>query len=198
MLRGYSIPDVLRLSWDLLLTRLFFRPARLIRQPTQVRNWQLIQVGPGFTTGRYCRLDAFAYDSQVRPKLVFGRNVEMNDRCHIAAANSVVVGNDVLIASGVYISDHDHGSSGDIENSSRPGDRPLNTAPVRIEDRVWIGENVVILKGVTIGAGSIIGAGAIVTRSIPPSSVAIGCPARVIRTAGAQVGEGHNFPASLG
>ena len=63
-----------------------------------------------------------------------------------------------------------------------PKDRSLVTSPVVIEDNVWIGEKVVILKGVRIGEGAVIGAGAIVTHDIPPYSVAVGIPARVINT----------------
>lgn len=57
----------------------------------------------------------------------------------------------------------------------------IKTEPVIIEDDAWIGTNVVILPGVTIGRGAIIGAGAVVTRDVPPYSVAVGIPARVVR-----------------
>ncbi|EKG17142.1 hypothetical protein MPH_05596 [Macrophomina phaseolina MS6] len=53
--------------------------------------------------------------------------------------------------------------------------------PVRIEDDCWIGGQVIILPGVTIGKGSTVGAGAVVTKDIPPYSVAIGSPAKVIK-----------------
>ncbi len=59
------------------------------------------------------------------------------------------------------------------------GFRP--SEPIIIEDDVWIGARVVILGGVTIGKGSTIGAGAVVSRSIPPYSVAVGVPARVVK-----------------
>jgi acetyltransferase-like isoleucine patch superfamily enzyme len=59
-------------------------------------------------------------------------------------------------------------------------DQPVVIDPVIIEDDVWIGLNAVILQGVTIGRGSIVGAGAVVNRSIPPWSVAVGVPARVV------------------
>ena len=58
---------------------------------------------------------------------------------------------------------------------------PENDAPVVIEDDVWCGANVTILKGVTIGRGSIIAAGAVVTKSIPPYSIAGGVPAKVLK-----------------
>lgn len=58
---------------------------------------------------------------------------------------------------------------------------PENDAPVTIEDDVWAGANVTILKGVTIGRGSIIAAGAVVTKSCPPYSIIGGIPAKVIK-----------------
>ena len=50
-----------------------------------------------------------------------------------------------------------------------------------IEDNVWLGDNVTVLPGVTIGRGSIIGSNAVVSKSIPPYSIAVGIPARVIK-----------------
>ena len=55
------------------------------------------------------------------------------------------------------------------------------TAAVRIEDKVWIGFNVIVLKGVTIGEGAVVGAGSVVVNDVPAWSVAVGNPARVIR-----------------
>ena len=53
--------------------------------------------------------------------------------------------------------------------------------PITIEDNVWLASGVTVCQGVTIGHDSVIGAGAVVTRSIPPRSLAVGNPARVIR-----------------
>lgn len=58
---------------------------------------------------------------------------------------------------------------------------PENDMPVQIEDGVWVGANVTILKGVTIGRGSVVAAGAVVTRSCPPYSIIGGVPAKSIR-----------------
>jgi maltose O-acetyltransferase len=54
-------------------------------------------------------------------------------------------------------------------------------APVILQENVWLGARVIVLKGVTIGADSVIGAGSVVTHDIPPRCVAAGVPARVIR-----------------
>ena len=51
---------------------------------------------------------------------------------------------------------------------------------IKIEDDCWIGLNAVILQGVTLGHGCIVGAGAVVTKSVPPWSIAVGVPARVV------------------
>ena len=58
----------------------------------------------------------------------------------------------------------------------------LRFKPITIEDDVWIGANCNIMAGVTIGCGSVIGGGSVVTRSIPPYSIAVGSPARVIKS----------------
>ena len=58
---------------------------------------------------------------------------------------------------------------------------PENDLPVLIEDGVWVGANVTILKGVTIGRGTVIAAGAVVSKSIPPYSIAGGVPAKVLK-----------------
>ncbi|HEY5734767.1 MAG TPA: acyltransferase [Gammaproteobacteria bacterium] len=90
----------------------------------------------------------------------------------------VSIGKDVMIASHCAINTVSH-HSGD---TSRPmSDQDIYTAPVTIEDDVWLGIGSIILQGVRVGKGSIIGAGAVVTHDIPPWSVAVGTPAKVIR-----------------
>lgn len=56
-----------------------------------------------------------------------------------------------------------------------------DSAPIKIEDNVWIGEKSTILKGVTIGKGAVIGCNSVVTKDVPPYSVACGNPAVVVK-----------------
>lgn len=183
LLRTYGWIGIFRISYSLLCTRLFDYPARLIRRPVYIRGRRNMRWGRGFTTGVGVRLEVFTKDDEF--KLVIGDQVQLNDYVHIGAINSIVIGNDVLIASRVFITDHQHGNyEGDQPHSSpdvAPEQRVLSSKSVYIADRVWIGENATILPGVTIGEGAVIGAGAVVSKDIPSNSIAVGVPAKVIK-----------------
>jgi lipopolysaccharide O-acetyltransferase len=130
-------------------------------------------------------MDAFGDSTTMHPLIHIGSDVSINDYVHIGAVESVSIGDRVLIASKVFISDHDHGSygRGGVHSDPRiaPAERPLSASPVVIEDDVWLGEFVSVLAGVRIGKGSIIGTMSTVSRDIPPYSIAVGSPARVIK-----------------
>jgi acetyltransferase-like isoleucine patch superfamily enzyme len=107
----------------------------------------------------------------------------------LVSTDRVIVGNDVLIAHDCYITDTDgHSLSSEIRKKDIPNRwkdfkdwSVVASAPVIIEDSVWIGPKVVILKGVTIGKGAIVCAGSVVTKSIPEMCMAAGVPAKIIR-----------------
>jgi len=139
-----------------------------------------MNIGDGFTTGQYCRIEAGRPKSRAK-SLIIGNSVQINDRCHIAAIDSVSIGDNVLIASNVFITDHDHGDTSLDSLILAPAHRPLTSSPVVVENNVWIGQNVVILKGVTIGESSIIAAGAVVTRNVPSFSIVAGVPAKILK-----------------
>lgn len=88
----------------------------------------------------------------------------------------VIIGDRVQIANGVTLAGAGH------ETSVLSRIKFIEFGhPIRIEEDCWIGANVTVLPGVTIGKGCTIGAGSVVTRDIPPYSVAVGAPARVIK-----------------
>lgn len=111
--------------------------------------------------------------------LKLGSNISIHSLCYIDAQGEIEIGNDVSIAHNVSILSFEH----DFSDVNKPiKDAPCIGKKIVIENDIWIGAGVRILGGVTIGTGSIIGAGAVVTKDIPPKSVAVGVPARVIRT----------------
>jgi len=179
----YSILGKFKLSIFVIRTKFVFKNARLIRFPFDIRGREFVQVAKGFTTGFGCRIEACPKSPNIA--LSIGENFQMNDYVHITAMESVVIGNNVLLASKVYISDCSHGSySGDESDSnpnSIPKDRKMFSKPITIEDNVWIGEFVSILPGVSIGKGTIVGANSVVSRSLPANVIAVGTPAKAIK-----------------
>jgi lipopolysaccharide O-acetyltransferase len=186
-LTRYGISRLIYLTLNVIRTKIFYRKSRLIRFPFDIRNKHFIDLGRGLTTGVGCRIEAHPIDpSSTKKCLIFGNNIEINDYVHIVASQSVKIGNDVLMASKIFISDLNHGcyDSESLEQSSpdsKPNDRPFSAKPVLIEDNVWIGESVSILPGVTIGKGAIIGANSVVSKDIPQFVIAVGAPAKAIK-----------------
>ena len=178
----YGFFGFIRLIKDIFLTKIFNRPARLIRRPLYIRGNRYIKIDSGFTSGVGLRLDAFPNSGNKEAVLIIGKNVQVNDYVHIGAIDSITIGDNTLIASKVFITDHNHGVFEDLsELAIPPIKRALSSKAVSIGKNVWIGENVSILPGVSIGDGSIIGAGSVVTKDIPNSVIAVGSPARVIK-----------------
>lgn len=105
-------------------------------------------------------------------KSVLGRHVSVN--CYL----DVEIGAAALFADDIYVSDFDH-NFGDLTRPIK--DQGIAKARVRIEPDVWIGTKATVARGVVIGEGSVVGANAVVTRDLPPYSVAVGVPARVIK-----------------
>jgi acetyltransferase-like isoleucine patch superfamily enzyme len=108
--------------------------------------------------------------------------VTIGDRTRIGLSNTIIgpvkIGNDILLAQSITLSGLNH----NYEDISLPiHAQGVNTSPIVIEDEAWIGANVVVLAGVTIGKHCVIAAGSVVTKNIPPYSVAVGNPARVLK-----------------
>ncbi len=104
----------------------------------------------------------------------------MNYDCVIDCFDSISIGHNVVISERVVLRDSDNHSMKDIGAMSP--DKSADSAPIVIGDHVWIGMNVIVLKGVTIGEGAIVAAGSVVNKDVPPHCLVAGVPARVVKT----------------
>lgn len=105
----YGAKDLLYMFSCLIRTKLFYRKARIIRFPFDIRGKQWIDLGESLTTGKGCRLEAFPKDKDNKKVMIFGKGCQINDFCHISAMQSVVIEDGVLLAGKVYVSDNSHG-----------------------------------------------------------------------------------------
>ncbi|NDP22505.1 MAG: acyltransferase [Paludibacter sp.] len=110
------------------------------------------------------------------PTIIIEDNVFIGAGCEFNIKEKVVIRNNCLIASGVRFVDHDHGLEINILMKNQPG----QSGSIIINEDVWIGCNVVVLKDVSIGKGAVVAAGAVVTKSIPMNEIWGGVPAKKI------------------
>ncbi|HEV2404018.1 MAG TPA: acyltransferase [Ktedonobacterales bacterium] len=106
--------------------------------------------------------------------LEIGDHVFINYGVSISAHKHIHIGNRCQIGNWSMLMDNDYHH---VENHGQPSP----SAPIILEDDVWLGARVIVLKGVTIGHGAVVGAGSVVTHSVPPRTVVAGAPARVVR-----------------
>jgi len=140
---------------------------------TAPRGRGRLVVGPWCWIGDGVALRAHGGRVTLGAKVVVGGGTVVN--AHL----DVSIGDGCLIADGVHITDFDHRTDRlDIAIRSQG----IVNSPVRIGPDVWLGRGVTVLRGVDIGRGAVIGAGAVVTRDVPPFAVAVGAPARVVRS----------------
>lgn len=155
-----------------------------IEGPFYICGADHIKIGDDFSSFARLRLEAFAehLGQAFHPEICIGNGVSINYDCHIGCIEKISIGNGVLIASNVFITDHFHGTIAALDAEYPPAERVLTSkGPVIIGDNVWIGEGACIMPNVTIGAHCIIGANAVVTKSFPENCVIGGIPARVIK-----------------
>ena len=148
------------------------RKGAIVRPRTRmdVVPWNKFELGEDSTIE-----DFSAINNGVGPVII-------GDRTKIGLSKTIIgpvtIGNDIRLAQNITLSGLNH----NYEDVSMPIHvQGVSTAPIIIEDETWIGANVVVVAGVTIGKHSIVAAGSIVTKDIPPYSVAVGNPARVLK-----------------
>jgi len=123
-------------------------------------------------------------------RLAMGDHGYVGPGARIWALHEIRIGDRVFISHGVNLHDSDSHSLSARERHERflekmkygahQKEEPAKAAPLIVEDDVWIGFNAIVLKGVRIGRGAVVGAGSVVTKEIPPFTVVVGNPARVV------------------
>ncbi|WP_275260990.1 acyltransferase [Nitrosococcus halophilus] len=112
--------------------------------------------------------------------IYLGSRTTIGCNCVLASLGGIELGESVLVAGGCYMSGGDYHMGDTSRVIMDQG--AYSKGPIRIGDNVWIGTGAILLDGVTVGTGAVIGAGAVVTRDIPENVIAVGVPARVIRS----------------
>ncbi|MCP4991161.1 MAG: acyltransferase [Colwellia sp.] len=160
-----------------------FENSTLFGSKVKIRTHNKDQVLLGANVSFFANIDC-----SERAKVTIGNNSTVRYKTNIQAEQSIVIGNNVIISYNVIITDSnshptDVQSRDMMTNGDHNGElwsaKYAKSAPIVIEDSVWIGRNVMVLKGVTIGKGSIVAAGAVVTKNVPPYSLCYGNPAQV-------------------
>lgn len=182
-------------NWDYLIRRLLRKatcvvaPGSKIGSTARIRNIRgdssFIRIGSNsFIAGE---LLTFAHGGEIQT----GEWCFVGEGTRIWSGSNVTIGDRVLISHNVNIFDslthplaanERHAHFRMIFSKGHPKEIDLDERPVMICDDAWIGASSSILRGVTIGEGAIVGVGAVVTRDVPPYSVVVGNPARVVRT----------------
>lgn len=144
--------------------------SRIKKVRLDILPFNTFQLGTGSTIEDYCTINNGVGDVIIGEKTLIGiGNVLIGP---------VTIGNHVIFAQNIVASGLNH----EYRDVTKPiHEQKINVAPIIIEDDCWIAANVVITSGITIGKHSVIAAGAVVTKNIPPYSVAVGNPARVIK-----------------
>jgi acetyltransferase-like isoleucine patch superfamily enzyme len=151
----------------------------VIQLPVRLSGESRIAVGDGVFVGAGSWLQVLdGPDTGVAIEI--GDGTSIAGSCVLSAAVSVRLGRNVLFARNVYVADHGHR----FDDLSRPviAQGIDKIGAVTIEDGAWLGQNVVVCPGVRIGAGAVVGANSVVLDDVPARSVAVGAPARVVRT----------------
>lgn len=190
---AYSSDSKLRATWllacravsrvkDSFLSWILDAPQVHIGTGSVIRGSKYMSFGKGIFINGDLWLEAIShYEGQrFTPKIEIGDFVSLSNSVHISSIEHIVIKKNTLIGSGVYISDHNHGTYKGA-NQSRPDEPPsrrqLDGGPVSVGENVWIGDNVVIVGPVTIGDGAVIGANSVIKKNVPAETIVAGIPA---------------------
>lgn len=141
-----------------------------------------IEIGKGCCLRSACCSNPVGVFHPVQLATIGAGKIVIGDNCGISgsvlvAENSITLGKRVFVGAGCTVIDSD---CHPLDAEARARGERGRTSPIVLEDDVWLGMNVLVLKGVRIGAGTVVGAGSVVTGDLPAGVVAAGNPARVV------------------
>jgi acetyltransferase-like isoleucine patch superfamily enzyme len=170
--------------------RAWTQPLRLIHyyNYTHVKQRRMVRMGPGVQLAPNV---SFANGERIE----IGAHSHVGARCSLWAGDSsgrIILGHHALLGPEVFIT----ASNYLIEPGIPVMDQPKDEQDVTIGNNVWLGAKVMIVAGVEIGDECIVGAGSVVTRSLPPDSIAVGNPARVIGRRSERASSNEMLPTS--
>lgn len=154
----------------------------LIELPVRLNGEREIAIGSNvfIGAGSWLQVLGTGSDGRESPVIRVGDGTSMSGLCVLSAAAGISIGQKVLMARNVYIADHGHAFADIGTPVIDQGIR--NVRPVTIDDGAWLGQNVFVGPGVHIGRGAVVGANSVVLADVPAYGVAVGAPARVIRS----------------
>lgn len=129
-----------------------------------------------FSLGDYSVIESYSCVNNAVGDVIIGDHTRVG--LHNTIIGPVTIGHHVNLAQGITVTALNHNFS---DTGKRIDEQGITTAPVMIEDDIWIGANAVILPGVKIGNHSVVAAGAVVTKDVPPHTLVAGVPAKVIK-----------------
>ena len=174
-------------AFSLLISGAFstFGKHSVVMPPLRISGEGYIEIGNRVFIGPNSWLQTLQYEEN-SPVVSIGDGTSIVGSCVISAVRRVILENHVLLARNVYISDHMHKYSDLSMPILAQGLEKIE--PVLIRRGAWIGQNVVVCPGVTIGVGAVIGANSLVSESVPDFCLAVGSPAKVIKSFGKKHG----------
>jgi acetyltransferase-like isoleucine patch superfamily enzyme len=156
-----------------------FGSGSIIAPPARVDSPECIDIGDDVILLEQAWLAVFPQPGLPAPRLTIGDHTRIGRAAHIACIGEVTIGPEVLTSDYIYIADTYHS----YENPAVPiGAQPMaEPKPVRIERGAFLGIRSVVLRGVTVGENAYVAAGAVVVDDVPPRTVVVGNPARIVR-----------------
>ncbi|ABW10218.1 transferase hexapeptide repeat containing protein [Parafrankia sp. EAN1pec] len=156
-------------------------PRTDIEPPFRLYGARWMSIGAGVHVGPGSWFQVIDGDGEpAAPVIRIGAGSSFVGWCTLSAVRGITIGDRAMFARGVYVADHDHAyraAGVAIRDQGHTG-----VAPVVIGDGAWLGQNCVVTAGSTIGRGAVVGANSVVKGVVPDFSLAVGAPARVVRS----------------